>query len=177
MKMGTRSVLYGVHQIFWHPLTVAAAWRRLYGAWPKWWEWVAICLHDVGYVGKSEMDSADGITHPELGARLTKKIVGLCSSKSRAEEAFRLSLYHSSHYARVAGQPVSRLYLPDKASILVEPEWLYLLRARLSGEIREYVARESEKVGFELTVRAWLSLYKEKIRAKVAEEGVKRLSV
>lgn len=166
MKLGTRSVLFGVHQFIWHPLTVALAWRRLYGRWPNWWQSVAIFCHDVGYIGKSEMDSADGITHPELGAKLTAKVVDWFAPQLTSA-AYDLALYHSSHYARKENQPVSALYLPDKASILVEPVWFYLLRARLSGEIKEYVTRESNKVGFDLTQRGWLLDYREHVQEKV----------
>lgn len=166
MKLGTRSVIYGVHQFLFHPLTVAISWRRLYGRWPNWWQSVAILLHDAGYVGKSAMDSEDGITHPELGAKWTAKVVGWFAPQLTAA-AHDLALYHSSHYARKAGQPVSALYLPDKAAVLVEPVWFYLLRARLSGEIKEYVVRESDKVGFDMTQRGWLLSYREHVREKV----------
>ena len=32
MPVGTRSLLYGVHHIIWHPITVLIAWWILYGA-------------------------------------------------------------------------------------------------------------------------------------------------
>lgn len=70
MKVGTRSILFGVHQFMIHPLFVAAAWWRLYG-FP--WDprlWVAFVVHDLGYVGKPNMDGPEGERHVELGARI-----------------------------------------------------------------------------------------------------------
>lgn len=55
MKTGTKSLLFGVHQFIWHPLTVLLAWIKLYG-WPAWEELVCIIIHDWGYWGKSNMD-------------------------------------------------------------------------------------------------------------------------
>lgn len=72
MKVGTKSVLWGVHAWWWHPITVARAWRAIYGAWPsRLAEWVAIFCHDLGYAVKCHtMDGPDGVLHPERGARL-----------------------------------------------------------------------------------------------------------
>ena len=55
MRVGTKSVMFGVHSIFVHPFFVAWAWARLYG-FP--WDprlWLAFLVHDVGYVGKPNM--------------------------------------------------------------------------------------------------------------------------
>lgn len=60
MKIGTRSVLYGAHCFLLHPWFVAAAWWQLYGI-P--WDprlWVAFFVHDIGYVGKPNMDGVEG---------------------------------------------------------------------------------------------------------------------
>jgi len=70
MTIGTKSLLFGVHQILLHPLFVAAAWKRLY-SFP--WDprlWVAFFLHDIGYFGCSDMDREEGARHPEWGAAL-----------------------------------------------------------------------------------------------------------
>ena len=50
MRVGTKSVLFGVHAIWIHPFFVAWAWWRLFGfPWdPK--LWFAFALHDAGYV-------------------------------------------------------------------------------------------------------------------------------
>lgn len=68
MKTGTKSVLYGAHCFFIHPFFVALAWWKIFG-FP--WDlrlWVAFFVHDLGYVGKSEMDSEEGELHPYFGA-------------------------------------------------------------------------------------------------------------
>jgi hypothetical protein len=70
MKIGTRSILFGVHTFWLHPLFVWLAWIKLYG-----WTWnvriiVAFFVHDLGYWGKPDLDGTEGETHPELGARL-----------------------------------------------------------------------------------------------------------
>lgn len=70
MTIGTRSVLYGAHQFLLHPWFVAAAWWRLYG-FP--WDprlWVAFFVHDLGYIGKPNMDGPEGEQHPMLGAAI-----------------------------------------------------------------------------------------------------------
>ena len=67
MKIGTKSLLFGVHQFFWHPLTVYWAWKRLYGR-PSLREFVCIFVHDWGYWRAGDMDGAIGGLHPELGA-------------------------------------------------------------------------------------------------------------
>jgi hypothetical protein len=180
MKRGTKSVLFGVHQFIWHPLTVAYAWKTLYGQWPNLYEWIAIFCHDIGYWGKSAMDSPEGQTHPELGARAARRLAYRIArlrhnhnfASALAEEVYELTLYHSTHYATKRGAKVSRLYLPDKACVLVEPMWFYLLRASLSGELKEYVDNDNHKrwlVGeSEQTSREWLQGYRTRIRAKVA---------
>lgn len=138
MKLGRRSILFGVHQFLWHPITVLIAWWRLYG-WPGWRELVCIFIHDWGYWYAPDMDGEEGEKHPELAAKPAGKWFG--------PEYRDLCLYHSRHYARRAGVEPSRLCWADKLSILYDPRWFYLLRARLSGELREY-RETAAKAGF-----------------------------
>ena len=72
MKVGTKSLLFGAHNIFIHPFLVFIAWWRLYGfpADPR--LWVAFIVHDWGYLGKPNMDGPEGETHVELGARIMR---------------------------------------------------------------------------------------------------------
>jgi hypothetical protein len=164
MKIGTRSLLFGVHQFVYHPITVALAWRKCYRQWPRWWEAVAIVCHDLGYFGKPNMDGDEGQRHPEFGADLTHDIVlKLSGSYHLAEEAYQLSLFHSTHYAQRHNSPVSRLYLPDKMSILYEPKWFYIFRSALSGEILEYVLNCPIK---NLRWGQWFDWYRRKIEIK-----------
>lgn len=158
MNVGTRSLLFGVHQLAWHPLTVGIAWRRLYRTWPNWREWVCILVHDLGYLGSPNMDGDQGERHPELGARIAAGLLG--------REYGRLVLFHSRHYARRHGAQPSRLCWADKISILVEPWWLYLPRARLSGELAEYRrnAASAGAVSLEASDRDWFRFIQEHFR-------------
>lgn len=70
MRVGTKSVLFGYHQFLVHPLFTWAGWVSLYG-----WTWdpriiAAFFLHDIGYVGKPNMDGTEGVQHPFAGAKV-----------------------------------------------------------------------------------------------------------
>lgn len=70
MTIGTKSVLFGAHQFLIHPWFVAWGWWTFYG-FP--WDprlWVAFFVHDLGYIGKPNMDGPEGELHPRLGARI-----------------------------------------------------------------------------------------------------------
>lgn len=138
VSTGTKSLLFGVHQFLWHPIMVLRAWILLYGL-PNFQEMVCIFVHDWGYAGKKSMDGEDGVLHPELGARIAGRLFG------RKYEA--LVLGHSRTYCRLHGITVSKLSHADKLSIIYEPRWFYILRARASGELTEY-RDESAKSGF-----------------------------
>jgi hypothetical protein len=74
MKIGTKSVLFGAHCFLLHPWFVAAGWWKLYG-FP--WDprlWVAFFVHDLGYIGKPNMDGHEGETHPLFGARILSRL-------------------------------------------------------------------------------------------------------
>lgn len=186
MKRGTKSILFGVHQFLWHPLTVLRAWRRLYGSWPRWPELIAILLHDVGYFGCPNMDGAEGKAHPHAGALLTAKIVVLIQHgywpKTNAPiephyhggPTYWFTVAHSRDAAKAVGIPPSKLYAADKVSIFFDPKWFYLLRARLSGEIAEFKHNAISK-GYLLATATdsdWFDWYRESIRKR---PGVKEL--
>jgi hypothetical protein len=132
MKVGTRSVLFGAHQFLIHPLFVATAWWKLYGFPFDPRLWLSFFLHDLGYIGKPNMDGKEGDKHPEFAA----KIMGLFFGKKWSE----FCLYHSRFYSKRDGKQYSKLCVADKLSIILEPWWLYLPRVILSGEIHEYMA-------------------------------------
>ncbi len=74
MKIGTRSILFGVHQFAIHPWFVAWGWWQLYG-FP--WDprlWIAFFVHDLGYWGKPNMDGKEGESHPYFGARIMGRL-------------------------------------------------------------------------------------------------------
>lgn len=152
MNVGTKSILFGVHAFWWHPFTVAAAWRKLYGRWPNWAEWVAILFHD-NYWGLPNIDGPEGKEHPARNALLARLFGG-----PQAEELVR---FHSRSFASAADRNPSALCAPDKASILLEPRWFYLCRARLSGEIKEFVRNEKRVGGIPegATEEQWLNQY------------------
>ena len=142
MRVGTKSVLFGAHCFLIHPWFVAWSWWKLYG-FP--WDprlWVAFFVHDLGYIGKPNMDGPEGEQHPVLGAR----IMGTLFGRKWAE----FSLLHSRYFAKKLEMPFSKLCVADKLAVCSEPFWLYYIRARASGEIFEYFenARKSESGHF-----------------------------
>jgi hypothetical protein len=171
--VGTRSLLFGVHQVFLHPWFVAAAWWKLNGFPCDLRLWVAFFVHDLGYRGKKDMDGAEGETHVELGAKIMAwlfdhdlnhdwwvfdlfdpsrdrklpsgyQFFGLPVDRS-VHTWHDFSLYHSRFYATSAGEHYSRLCVADKLAITLYPRWMYLLLANASGEIQEYMNPNVEK--------------------------------
>jgi hypothetical protein len=85
--VGTRSVLYGYHAFYLHPLFVARGWYALYGwrrvqigirsvhdhgatVYVRVWTslldprlWLSFFLHDLGYLGSPNMDGPEGERH------------------------------------------------------------------------------------------------------------------
>lgn len=166
MTVGTKSVLWGVHAFWFHPIVVAVAFWKVHRRLPAWWESVAIVTHDLAYWGCEDMDGPSGISHPRGGAFIAAKLCSLFSLE-RSWDAYFFSLYHSSNFARLHGAKNSDLYLPDKVSILVESKAWYLFRARLSGELKEFVSRENEKQGCNFTDSEWLDYYRQSIQKKL----------
>lgn len=155
MTVGTKSLLFGVHQFLIHPIVVALAWRAYHGCWPQdKAEWVAIVVHDFGYWGCRDMDGEIGVNHPLRGAEIAWEI--LKSDPVARRKAMALCLGHSSHFARQRGLPVSDLYAPDKLSVLFESRWFYLVRAVASGEVWEYIV--NSRTNF--TPWEWLEWYR-----------------
>ncbi len=168
MKIGTKSVLFGAHQFLIHPWFVAAAWWKLYGFPLDPRLWVAFFVHDLGYVGKPNMDGAEGEQHVELGAGIMHRLfdrprwrvdmteihnappLRTVKTHERLNTRWRdFCLYHSRFYAKRDGVRPSKLCAADKLAVALEPWWLYLPRAILSGEIEEYMhlARKREGDG------------------------------
>lgn len=173
MNVGTKSILFGVHQFLWHPWTVGRAWRLIHGRWPTFSQWLCIFVHDIGYWGCPNMDGPEGREHPVRGAGLAGRLVmgffllrgsSFYETCLAAGYAYDFTIGHSTHYAnKNSGGVVSHLYLADKASILFDPPWFYLLRGWLSGEVAEYVSREDPS----LTPRQWLTNYRNRVKIKV----------
>lgn len=145
MKVGTKSVLYGAHCFFLHPWFVALGWWLIYGFPVDPRLWFCFFFHDIGYVGKPNMDGPEGETHPLLGAAIIRRLFG--------DKWGDFCLFHSRFYARRSGKRFSRLCVADKMAIVVTPSWLYLPMVRATGELDEYMAiqRESKyhEMGFD----------------------------
>ncbi len=171
MKVGTKSLLIGVHQILWHPFTVFIAWCELYGL-PSWEETVCIFIHDWGYWGCSDMEG-DGADHPRFGAELANRLFGLrvyprvdnyprepgtkTDFPVPSRYWFELCMFHSRGMAKKWGAEPSKLCWADKLSIKYDPWWLYLPRAIITGEIKELrrIAAELETIPETATNREW----------------------
>lgn len=136
MKIGTKSLLFGVHQFALHPLFVLMAWLVVYRSWPKFYQLCAIIVHDWGYWGCGNMDGREGEDHPG------SVVVFLCSKMKPSPfkaMMFDEILGHSRFAAASYGVPLSPLFRADKMASALYPRWLYLLLGNLTGEIKEYM--------------------------------------
>lgn len=143
MNVGTKSLLFGVHQFIWHPITVYRAWCWIYKSRPSWRQVVCIIVHDWGYWGCKTMDGKDGELHPLYGANVAYRLLddpGFYQWRT-------FCLGHSRTMSKILGIEVSDLCAADKLSMKFDPCWFYMLRAHASGEIIEY-RRNSDSRGF-----------------------------
>ena len=124
MKTGTKSVLFGAHQFILHPLTVFLAWWKLYGFPYDPRLWLAFFIHDLGYIGKENMDDEIGERHPEFAAKFMSKYFG--------KEWGDFCLFHSRFYSKRYQHPLSKLCFADKYSFKYIPNFLYIFLIRLS---------------------------------------------
>ena len=134
MKIGTRSLLFGAHQVFIHPWFVAWAWWKLYGFPMDFRLWIAFIIHDWGYWGKPNMDGAEGELHPYWAA----KIMSFFDDQPGGHW-HDFTLYHSRFLAKLHDKIPSRLCAADKLAIGLTPAWLYLPLTWLSRELPEYM--------------------------------------
>lgn len=140
MTIGTKSVLFGAHCFFLHPFFVARAWWHLYGFPLDPRLWVAFFVHDLGYIGKPNMDGEEGESHPELGASIMGMLFdGRRNCLGNPVRWHDFSLFHSRYYAKRQGGKPSQLCFADKLSFCYTPAWLYLPMVTATGEIREYL--------------------------------------
>ena len=169
MQVGTKSVLFGVHNFLFHPLTVLLAWIELYGI-PNWKELVCIFIHDLGYCGKPNMDGKEGELHPGWAAQWAfEHLDGMPKGERPTPEFsfyqyYNLCLFHSRTCAKRYGVKPSKLCWADKLSCKYDPWWFYLLRAVLSGEIKEYheAAIRSGLIPITSTYHEWFDWARER---------------
>lgn len=156
MNVGTKSLLFGVHAFWFHPVTVFIAWCKLYG-FPNWKETVCIFIHDWGYWGCPNMDGKEGEQHPKLAAHLADKWFDGERGWTYDGTYSALCLFHSRGTAKLCKTAPSKLCWADKLSIKYDPWFLYLPRAILSGEIKEYRKRADEfgEIKYDRTNLEW----------------------
>jgi hypothetical protein len=165
MNIGTKSVLFGAHCFFIHPWFVAYAWWKLYGFPFDPRLWFAFFLHDIGYIGKPNMDGPEGELHPYAGA----KIMGFLFGK----KWFDFTLYHSRFLSKKNGARYSKLCVADKLAICITPNWLYLPMVTATGEIKEYM-KDAERnsngsIKIQDSKRIWINGVKKYVRNWVKE--------
>jgi hypothetical protein len=137
MKMGTKSLLFGVHQFIWHPVLVTISWIILYKELPSFKELVCIFIHDWGYWGVEEMKDEKGDLHPWKGAEIAFKLFG---------EPYReLVLGHSTFFCKRFNWKASKLMAADKYWHLLVPLWVYKLMSIPSGEFAYYRSLKSAR--------------------------------
>jgi hypothetical protein len=166
MKTGTKSLLFGVHQFIWHPITVYIAWIWINKSLPNWKETVCIIIHDWGYWGKDNMDDEEGEKHPEWAANWARKHLDIHIKNwfyPKQNEYYELCLFHSRHLARYYNAKPSRLCWPDKLSIIFEPWWLYLPRAWATGELYEYREQAKAFIPLSASHREWFKWVKNRL--------------
>jgi hypothetical protein len=164
MKIGTKSVLFGAHCFFIHPWFVAYSWWKLYGFPFDTRLWVAFFVHDLGYIGKPNMDGPEGEQHPYLGA----KIMGMFGRRW-----YEFSLYHSRFLSKKNGAQYSKLCVADKLAIATTPNWIYLPMVRATGEIKEYMKDAERNSNGEIKIQnsevVWINGVKSYVRQWVEE--------
>lgn len=164
MRIGTRSVLFGVHCFLIHPLLVALAWWKVHGlARVKIGErlvWRSTRLNSGAELRRamllpvraSILDARVWVAFfvHDLGY-LAKPNMDGAEGETHPELGAAIMrrlfgepwgdfvLLHSRYYAKKLGRPVSALSYPDKMVIVLEPWWLYLPRAWATGELYEYM--------------------------------------
>lgn len=151
MKVGTKSLLFGYHQVLLHPLMVASAWWKLFGFPYDPRLWAAFFVHDIGYFGKPNMDGPEGTAHPFVGAHIMHflfdrlYIDSFSGYTCETDEWYKFTLYHSRSLAKVYFASVSKLCYADKLAFLYYPQWLLKLLYWLSGEGAEYMDEDREQ--------------------------------
>jgi hypothetical protein len=135
LRTGTKTVLFGYHQFFLHPLILAVAWKKLYGFPCDPRLWAAFFLHDIGYLCKSNIDGVEGQLHPFDGAL----IMHFLFDAPEDSTWYHFCLYHSRTIAKTYFAPLSKLGYADKLAFLLYPKWLLRTLYFFSGELVEYM--------------------------------------
>jgi hypothetical protein len=132
MRVGTKSVLFGAHAFFLHPLAVLLGYVCVYGVPRDPRLLLGILVHDVGYWGMDSVEGEDSDNHVELGGRIMDRLCG----RQWGDFVRR----HSRSWCERHRESYSRLCVADKLAFVITPAWLYLPMAGASGELGEYMA-------------------------------------
>lgn len=164
---GKLSLLFGVHQFFIHPLLVLFAWIELYRL-PNFKELICIIIHDWGLWFCKNLDDAKGENHPFFGAGIAVKLLDRYPNTKYRD----LCMLHSRHLSKTLGFKPSKLCYADKLSLKYEWYWFYILRAKISGEIKEYrqLAHLNNTVDKKQTNKEWFDFVRNGC-IKIAKEG------
>jgi len=165
MTIGTKSVLFGAHAFWLHPLIVAMAWFKLHrfkcvkcphtGVCTSILDprlWLIFIVHDLGYISKPDLDGSEGELHPLFGGKIVNQICdNLLSIFNQptiryTRPWYRFSLYHSRFLAKRDGVEPSIFCAADKMAIAIEPSWLYLPRTKFTGELDLYMKVKPREV-------------------------------
>lgn len=114
MKEGTKTWFFGYHSIV-HSIAVLIAWKKLYGEFPKPWQFVCILIHDIGYIGRDHLKDGTNLEHSVLGGKIAYKLFGT--------RGWEFVVGHSRKDAEHYNLPLSDLEPPDDYSALIVPEW------------------------------------------------------
>lgn len=170
MRIGTKTLLFGIHQFLLHPIFLLIAWKRLYG-WPRDFRIiVAMIVHDWGYWRCRDLDGPEGQRHPELGARIMTWLFG--------PEWGAWTRRHSKTYAKLENAEVSALWRADKLASAIYPTWLYIGLSSMTGEIDGYmelgssasVGREKIAKGQRWDKYVWYAWWSRQIALKVYDQ-------
>lgn len=135
MTIGTKSLLFGCHQVIIHPVFTFAGWVFLYKVKSISFQvLLAIIIHDWGYFSCKSMDGPDGgALHP---FRILCRFGFIYNSFPKAYEEI---LYHSRHLSKLYEHEPSRLCWADKLGTGIMPSILWAVLAYASGEGWEYM--------------------------------------
>lgn len=129
MNIGTKSLLFGLHQFVLHPALVTLAWWKLYRHLPTLREAVCIGIHDWGYWGLPNIDGPEGEQHPLWAGRFSDRTFGHAYGD--------LCRFHSGTIAERFGVQPSKLCIPDKYGSALAPAWLLTILGGMTGETKE----------------------------------------
>lgn len=176
MKIGTKSLLFGVHQFLIHPVFTLWGWVKLYKWKPKkygyeWWPLLkSIFLHDLGYWKLSDMDGNQGRNHMYWAADYVSKNID--RKLGHKNKYYWLCLLHSRFHAKYLGIEPSMLCWADKLGTALMPTWLWVFLAKLSGELDEYLSDPHYEIHGTKDPYEFFNKYKNELVPKLLKDNL-----